>query len=305
MTEITTRRAKSLDLNAVLVVLALAALLPSQGAAAVVFSQPASGAFLRQSSQIGYDRFSSDYDQYVWDNFTLDFTETITEIDWRGAYTSGGYYGGAVTDFVIGIYGSIAGGFQPDVLSPPLREYTAGGNAGETPPLISGSVTESMHDYAFVLPTPFVAAAGTKYWVQIEAVQNGPTDWGLAAGSNGDNSCFIAQPGVGDFQYFKVPGDVAFTLLTAGPPINTPTPTDTPTPTLPPTATPTPTPSACIGDCNGDSHVRINEIITMVDVALGATPISACEAGNPNHDSEITVDEIVRAVGAALSVCSG
>ena len=278
MTEITTRREKSLDLKGVLLVAALTSLLPWEGNAAVVFSQPASGVFLRQSSQIGYDRFSTDYDQYVWDNFTLSSTETITEIDWRGAYTSGGYYGGAVTDFVIGIYGSIAGGFQPDVLSPPLKEYTVGGNAGETPPLTLGGVSQSMHDYAFILPTAFVAAVGTKYWVQIEAVQNGPTDWGLVAGTNGDNSCFIAQPGVGDFQYFMVPGDAAFTLLTSAP-------------------------IACVGDCHGDGHVTVDEIIIMVRIALGTTPVSACEAGNWNHDGQVTVDEIVRAVNAALSGC--
>lgn len=287
MRKITRRGENSLVLKGVLCGVALLALLPSAANAAVVYSQPASGAFLRQSSQIGYDRFSSDYDQYVWDNFTLSSTETITEIDWRGAYTSGGYYGGAVTDFVIGIYGSIAGGFQPDVLSPPLMQYIVGGNAGETPPLIPGGVAQSMHDYAFVLSTPFVAAAGTKYWVQIEAAQNGPTDWGLTAGTNGDASCFIAQPGVGDFQYFKVPGDVAFTLLTAGPPSNTPTPTP------------------CAGDCRGGGHVTVDEIVTMVNIALGNMPISACEAGDANHDGQITVDEIVRAVSAALTGCGG
>ena len=301
MTEITKRHEKSLDLKRVLVVLALISLLPCTSNGAVAYNQPANGAFLRQSSQIGYDRFSSDYDQYVWDNFTLSSSAAIAEIDWRGAYISGGYYGGPVSDFVIGIYGSIAGGFQPDVLGPPLAEYTVGGSAGETPPLTPGGASQSMHDYAFVLPTPFVANADTKYWVQIEAVQNGPTDWGLMAGGNGDNSCFIAQAGVGDFQYFKVPGDVTFTLLTAGPPANTPTPTDTPTPT----ATPTSTFIRCVGDCHGDGHVTVDEIITMVNTALGTAPIIACEAGDANQDGQITVDEIVRAVNAALNGCGG
>jgi hypothetical protein len=285
--------------------LAGVSLLPLAADAAVVYSQPASGAFLRQSSQIGYDRFSSDYDQYVWDNFTLSSTETITEIDWRGAYTSGGYYGGAVSDFVIGIYGSIAGGFQPDVLNPPLMEYTVGGNAGEAPPLIPGGVTQSMHDYAYVLRTPFVAVAGTKYWVQIEGVQNGPTDWGLAAGTNGDNSCFIAQAGVGDFRYFQVPGDAAFTLSAAGPPANTPTSTATSTPTATPTVLPTSTPGRCVGDCHGDGGVTVDEMIIMVNIALGSAPIWMCDAGDVNHDGQTTVDEIVTAVGVALAGCGG
>ena len=41
----------------------------------------------------------------------------------------------------------------------------------------------------------------------------------------------------------------------------------------------------------------------MVSIALGTTPISACEAGNWNHDGQVTVDEIVRAANAALSGC--
>ena len=33
-----------------------------------------------------------------------------------------------------------------------------------------------------------------------------------------------------------------------------------------------------IGDCNGDGCVRVNELVTGVEIALGAAPASACEA---------------------------
>jgi len=86
-----------------------------------------------------------------------------------------------------------------------------------------------------------------------------------------------------------------------------PAATSTPTATAPTmTVTPTPTPTPpCFGDCHSDGHVSIDEIITMVNIALDATPISACAAGNANQDSRITVDEIVRTVSAALSGCGG
>jgi hypothetical protein len=84
--------------------------------------------------------------------------------------------------------------------------------------------------------------------------------------------------------------------------VNPPTPTPTPTP--PPTPTPTPT-AVCIGDCNGDKQVTVDEIIVMVNVALGNASVSTCEVGDANQDSQITVDEILAAVNNALNGCAG
>lgn len=76
------------------------------------------------------------------------------------------------------------------------------------------------------------------------------------------------------------------------------------TATVTPTATPTPTPgSRCIGDCGGDGTVTIDEIVTMVDIAVGAAPLDACRAGDADGDGEITVDEIVAAVNHAMQGC--
>jgi hypothetical protein len=60
---------------------------------------------------------------------------------------------------------------------------------------------------------------------------------------------------------------------------------------------------ACVGDCDSLGGVSIDDILTMVNIALGDTSISACEAGDANGDSQITVDEILTAVNNALNGC--
>ncbi len=80
----------------------------------------------------------------------------------------------------------------------------------------------------------------------------------------------------------------------------------TPQPTATPgSQTPSPTsgPSECIGDCNSDRTVTVDEIITMVNIALGNAQVTDCEAGDANLDGQITVDEIVTAVNNALNGC--
>jgi hypothetical protein len=73
-----------------------------------------------------------------------------------------------------------------------------------------------------VLPTPFLAAAGALYWVQIEAVQSAVPDWGLAQGTK--------PVGDGHWEYFKQinvfstsAGDTAFEVIGPNnPPVATP-----------------------------------------------------------------------------------
>ena len=176
----------------------------------ILYSQPPSpNGGLFPSSWWSPDGSSSD--QYVWDNFTLASTQSITETDWMGGYDPALFgSGGPVVDFGVAFYPSIPAGTQPDITTP-LVQYQTGGNAGETPAGLLGGVM--MYDYHFTLPTPFTATAGTKYWVQIYAFQNGSPDWGLTTGTGGDGSHFRKfHAGVGDW-YQTVPGDVAFSLL--------------------------------------------------------------------------------------------
>jgi len=47
----------------------------------------------------------------------------------------------------------------------------------------------------------------------------------------------------------------------------------------------------------------VDEILTMVNIALGNTPVAECEPGDANGDTHITVDEILTAVKHALEGC--
>ena len=116
----------------------------------------------------------SDADMYAWDDFTLSRTQSITEVRWRGGYAYGAAYG-HVSDFTVAFFASTAGNTQPLVTNPEFPEpylasYHVGGNAGETPAGVAGGV--QMYDYAFRLPTPFVATGGVKYWIRIEGYQS-------------------------------------------------------------------------------------------------------------------------------------
>lgn len=85
-----------------------------------------------------------------------------------------------------------------------------------------------------------------------------------------------------------------------------PTVTDTPTATPSFTLTPTSTPTAaisCPGDCEGSGTVTVDEVLLLVNIALGALQSGTCPAGDVDGSGSITVDEILQAVGAALLGC--
>jgi len=91
----------------------------------------------------------------------------------------------------------------------------------------------------------------------------------------------------------------------AGVPGGSGAPTATPTAT-PQSGQPTPTPVGpvlCVGDCDTDFQVTVDEILTMVNIALGLGSITPCTRGDLNMDGQITVDEILVAVNNALNGC--
>jgi hypothetical protein len=61
--------------------------------------------------------------------------------------------------------------------------------------------------------------------------------------------------------------------------------------------------SACTGDCTADGSVTVDELLLMVNVALGNTNVATCVAGDANADGEITIDEILTAVNNTLDGC--
>lgn len=98
-------------------------------------------------------------------------------------------------------------------------------------------------------------------------------------------------------------GPLPSTATATSTPTSIPSPTPTPTATTA-TATPTVTPRpGCVGDCNHDGQVRIDELVTLVNIALDRLAVSACQAGDRNGDEHITIDELVMAVTHALLGC--
>lgn len=89
--------------------------------------------------------------------------------------------------------------------------------------------------------------------------------------------------------------------------VPTATATDTPSPPVTPTST---TSGPCVGDCNGNGEVTVDDLIKMVNIALGLQPLCAgeggggCLAGDANCDCQITVDDIIRAVNNSLDQCT-
>lgn len=180
----------------------------ASAAASVAYSQPPSttGALLQSS---WWDPDDSDWDIYSWDDFTLAQPQTLTEVRWRGGFIYGGSYGGPVVNFTVAIYRSIAAGTQPDVVNPPLVQYVTGGDAGQTYAGTFGGT--AMYDYHFVLPSPFQAAAGTRYWIYILAWQHGIPEWGLCTATSGNGGYFRYVRGL--HMYQAPGGNAAFTLI--------------------------------------------------------------------------------------------
>lgn len=190
----------------------------------------------------------SDLDENVWDEFTLPSGGTLTRLQWYGGYDplrQG--KGGPVQDFTVSLYASIAAGTEPAIDNPPLVTYQVGGAAGETAVEVINGV--QLYAYAFDLPTPFMAEAGVKYWVQIQASQQGSVpDWGFASATGGTGYHFVKTSGAGgDVLYRFIPGDVALMLLGLAPVSTTPPPTQTPPAS--PTGTPVPTPMPPVTPC--------------------------------------------------------
>lgn len=72
------------------------------------------------------------------------------------------------------------------------------------------------------------------------------------------------------------------------------------------TASATPTSPAggpCTGDCDGDGAVAIDELITLVNIALDLAALAQCPVADANGDGAIAIDELIAAVRHALDGC--
>lgn len=59
----------------------------------------------------------------------------------------------------------------------------------------------------------------------------------------------------------------------------------------------------CPGDCDGDGAVRVNELLTGVNIALDPTAFGLCPSFDADGDVSVEIGELVAAVNAALTGC--
>lgn len=118
---------------------------------------------------------------------------------------------------------------------------------------------------------------------------------------------YMSNHGAPCFYYhcadISIQGDLDTPTATLTPIDATPTATSTSAVAATATATPTP-PARCVGDCDGNGTVAINEIVTLVSIALAQAPIGICEAGNVDGNQQIMINEILTAVNQVLRGCA-
>jgi len=61
--------------------------------------------------------------------------------------------------------------------------------------------------------------------------------------------------------------------------------------------------ATCAGDCDTSGSVTVDDLVVMVNAALGDAPASSCAAGDQNNDGVVTIDEIIPAVSNAQNGC--
>jgi hypothetical protein len=62
--------------------------------------------------------------------------------------------------------------------------------------------------------------------------------------------------------------------------------------------------ATCGGDCDSSGDVTVNELIIMVNVALGTADLSGCQVGDADGNGTIEINEIIAAVNNALGGCA-
>jgi PEP-CTERM motif len=136
----------------------------------------------------------------VYDNFTLGAGGTINDVQWYGEYFNPPVQG-PILDFTVAFYADSGG-----VPGTTLFTETVSGTANETFLTTVNGFPVYTYDLSI---NPFVAAAGTQYWVSVEPTLFFPPQWGWSSGTGGDGAgyqCFF-----GACSSSGIP-DLAFTL---------------------------------------------------------------------------------------------
>jgi hypothetical protein len=165
----------------------------------VIFSQPSNfpfgGLFASQDASHGQGNFATAYD-----DFSFGAAETITGVTWQGGYFNGSP--ASISDFALQIWSDSGSG--PNVS---LFSAIIAGNAGET--FLGAQFPGLVYAYNATLTTPFLAQAGTTYWLSIVPDIDVPPQWGWQTGTGGDGFFYQDFGGV----RIREEGDLAFTLL--------------------------------------------------------------------------------------------
>jgi hypothetical protein len=59
----------------------------------------------------------------------------------------------------------------------------------------------------------------------------------------------------------------------------------------------------CLGDCDDSGTVTVGELVTGVNIALGAGALASCQALDADGDEQVAIAELIRAVGYLLEGC--
>ncbi len=135
----------------------------------------------------------------VFDDFTLTGPATIRTVGWQGIYCvqtpNAAAPAPTATAFKVSFYPDLAG--RPNVAAPvQTATYTLAQTAQTFDKNVSGltcgtatGTTWPFYSYSVTLATPFVAAAGTKYWISVQAfTPSYDVYWGWRDGTPDNNS---------------------------------------------------------------------------------------------------------------------
>ena len=135
----------------------------------------------------------------VFDDFTLTGNSTIRTVGWQGIYCVQSPNAAApaptATAFKVSFYPDLAG--RPNTAAPvQTATYTLAQTAQTFDKNVTGltcgtaaNTTWPFYSYTVTLATPFVAAAGTKYWMSVQAfTPSYDVYWGWRDGTPDNNS---------------------------------------------------------------------------------------------------------------------
>jgi len=149
----------------------------------------------------------------MFDDFQPTAAARIASVKWQGIYcvqaASAPAPAPTATEFVVSFHADNAG--RPVTTSTLAQARFTAAQTGQTPGgqvanLSCGtaaSTTWALYDYSVTLPTPFAAAAGTRYWVRVQAVTPSyDVFWGWRSGSTANAQSLMLF--MGNFDSFTL-----------------------------------------------------------------------------------------------------